>query len=70
MAVCIRKPSASRQDEETVLGPARGGDCATEPTGFASSHEAYAALRLHDGHGPECKRYLAAHAYVSAELDD
>jgi hypothetical protein len=45
-------------------------DCAMEPTGFASSHEAYAALRLHDGHGPQCRRYLAAHAYISADLDD
>jgi hypothetical protein len=40
-------------------------DCAAEPIGFASSLEAYVALRLHDGHGPECTRYLAAHAYVS-----
>jgi hypothetical protein len=43
-------------------------DCAAEPTGFASSHRAYEAMWLHDG--PECRRYLAAHAYVSAGIDD
>ncbi len=45
-------------------------ECAAEPTGFANSHEAYADLQHHDGHGPECRRYLAAHAYVSAQLND
>lgn len=40
-------------------------DCAAESIGFATSHEAYVALRLHNGHRPECTRYLAAHAYVS-----
>ena len=46
------------------------GDCATDPIGFATSTEAYAVLRLHDAHGPRCRRFLAAHAYVSADLDD
>jgi len=51
-----------------TLNTSLSEECATEPTEFATSHEAYAALRLHDG--PECRSYLAAHAYVSAGLDD
>ncbi|WP_155981267.1 hypothetical protein [Nocardia sp. BMG111209] len=45
-------------------------ECAVEPTGFASAHEAYADLILHDEHGVECRRYLAAHAYISAGTDE
>lgn len=44
-------------------------DCATSPTGFATANEAYAVLRLHAAHGPGCRRYLAAHAYVSEATD-
>ncbi len=45
-------------------------DCATDPSGFATSNEAYAVLRLHAAHGPQCRRFLAAHAYVAAGIDD
>jgi hypothetical protein len=43
-------------------------NCEAEPTGFASAAEVYATLRLHDAHG--CRRYWAAHAYISADPDE
>ncbi len=45
-------------------------DCATDPIGFAASDEAYAVLALHAAHGPQCRRFLAAHAYISAGTED
>ena len=43
-------------------------DC-TDPGSFASYNEAYSALKLHDAHGPQCQRHLAATAFVAAEHD-
>ena len=45
-------------------------DCSTDPIGFGTHSEASAVLRLHAAHGPDCRRYLAAHAYISAETAD
>lgn len=49
-------------------------DCGSEPIGFATSDEAYAVMRLHAAHGPQCMRFLVAHAYFSAgahaDMDD
>ncbi|WP_162958783.1 hypothetical protein [Nocardia yunnanensis] len=45
-------------------------DCTSDPIGFGHADEAYAVLRLHAAHGPQCRRFLAAHAYVSAETQD
>ncbi|MFF5037559.1 hypothetical protein [Nocardia salmonicida] len=44
-------------------------DCESDPGSFASYNEAFAVLKLHDGHGPTCRPHLAASAFVAATHD-
>ncbi|MEV6426711.1 hypothetical protein [Nocardia sp. NPDC051463] len=44
-------------------------DCATEPRAL-TYRLAREILHLHDVHGPQCRQWLAAAAYLSAGLDD
>ncbi len=63
--------SRSIRQTRTVTSAARTHrDCETDPSGFATTDEAYAVLRQHDAHGFGCMPFLAAHAYVSADLND
>ncbi|MFC8048062.1 hypothetical protein [Nocardia sp. NPDC057353] len=44
-------------------------DCNSEPHGL-TYRQAREMLRAHDAHGPRCRQWLAAAAYLSAGLDD
>ncbi|AVH23790.1 hypothetical protein IU438_25565 [Nocardia cyriacigeorgica] len=44
-------------------------DCGTEPPGL-TYRQAREILRVHEVHGPRCRQWLAAAAYLSAGLDD
>jgi len=44
-------------------------DCAAEPPGL-TYRQAREILHLHEVHGPQCRQWLAAAAYLSAGLDD
>lgn len=44
-------------------------DCGIEPRGL-TYRQAREILRLHEVHGPQCRQWLAAAAYLSAGLDD
>jgi hypothetical protein len=44
-------------------------DCAAEPRGL-TYRQARDILHLHEVHGPQCRQWLAAAAYLSAGLDD
>ncbi|SUH72025.1 Uncharacterised protein [Nocardia africana] len=46
------------------------GDCDADLNGFSSLASASAVMRSHASHGPFCMPYLAAHAYVSAGVED
>ncbi|MDO3646509.1 hypothetical protein [Nocardia mangyaensis] len=43
--------------------------CTDEPNGL-TYRQAREMLRQHDVHGPQCRQWLAAAAYLSAGLDD
>ncbi|MEV0685123.1 hypothetical protein AB0I35_14780 [Nocardia sp. NPDC050378] len=43
--------------------------CSDEPYGL-TYRQAREMLRQHDIHGPQCRQWLAAAAYLSAGLDD
>ncbi|QIS12081.1 hypothetical protein [Nocardia arthritidis] len=44
-------------------------DCASEPP-VLTYRQAREILRTHEVHGPQCRQWLAAAAYLSAGLDD
>ncbi|MBF6338984.1 hypothetical protein IU450_24260 [Nocardia abscessus] len=44
-------------------------DCAVEPRGL-TYRQARDILYVHEVHGPQCRQWLAAAAYLSAGLDD
>ncbi|WP_280251064.1 hypothetical protein [Nocardia abscessus] len=44
-------------------------DCAVEPRGL-TYRQARDILYAHEVHGPQCRQWLAAAAYLSAGLDD
>lgn len=44
-------------------------DCGAEPGGL-TYRRAREILTLHEVHGPQCRQWLAAAAYLSAGLDD
>lgn len=44
-------------------------DCTVEPRGL-TYRQAREILHLHEVHGPQCRQWLAAAAYLSAGLDD
>lgn len=44
-------------------------DCTTEP-GSLTYRRARDILQVHEVHGPRCRQWLAAAAYLSAGLDD
>ncbi|WP_054812847.1 hypothetical protein [Nocardia arizonensis] len=44
-------------------------DCGSEPGGL-TYRRAREILHLHEVHGPQCRQWLAAAAYLSAGLDD
>jgi hypothetical protein len=44
-------------------------DCGAEPPGL-TYRRAREILHIHDVHGPQCRQWLAAAAYLSAGLDD
>ncbi|RJO73445.1 hypothetical protein D5S18_19680 [Nocardia panacis] len=44
-------------------------DCASEPP-VLTYRQARDILRAHEVHGPQCRQWLAAAAYLSAGLDD
>ncbi|MEV0296878.1 hypothetical protein [Nocardia sp. NPDC050710] len=44
-------------------------DCGSEPGGL-TYRRAREILYLHEVHGPQCRQWLAAAAYLSAGLDD
>lgn len=44
-------------------------DCGVEPRGL-TYRQAREILRLHEVHGPQCRQWLAAAAYLSAGLND
>ncbi|WP_433526667.1 hypothetical protein ACQPZ2_18510 [Nocardia pseudovaccinii] len=44
-------------------------DCGVEPRGL-TYRQAREILHLHEVHGPQCRQWLAAAAYLSAGLDD
>ncbi|MBH0779179.1 hypothetical protein IT779_23195 [Nocardia sp. NEAU-351] len=44
-------------------------DCASEPGGL-TYRRAREILHQHEVHGPQCRQWLAAAAYLSAGLDD
>jgi hypothetical protein len=46
-----------------------GADCGAEPRGL-TYRQAREILHVHDVHGPQCRQWLAAAAYLSAGLDD
>ncbi|KAF0846762.1 hypothetical protein [Nocardia caishijiensis] len=48
---------------------ASGSSCSDEPNGL-TYRQAREMLRQHDIHGPQCRQWLAAAAYLSAGLDD
>ncbi|MFI5497691.1 hypothetical protein ACIA5E_01415 [Nocardia asteroides] len=48
---------------------APSGSCSDEPHGL-TYRQAREMLRQHDVHGPQCRQWLAAAAYLSAGLDD
>lgn len=62
-ATAIRAAGPSSMPEPTVA------DCNSEPRGL-TYRQAREMLRLHDAHGPTCRQWLAAAAYLSAGLDD
>lgn len=45
------------------------GACTDEPAGL-TYRQAREILRGHDSHGPGCRQWLVAAAYLSAGLDD
>ncbi|WP_280342345.1 hypothetical protein [Nocardia neocaledoniensis] len=45
------------------------GSCGEEPHGL-TYRQARDLLAQHDVHGPQCRQWLAAAAYLSAGLDD
>ncbi|WP_433192381.1 hypothetical protein ACQP1G_27125 [Nocardia sp. CA-107356] len=55
-----------RQGSATDYAPL---DCAVEPRGL-TYRQAREILHLHEVHGPQCRQWLAAAAYLSAGLDD
>ncbi|WP_245562557.1 hypothetical protein [Nocardia araoensis] len=44
-------------------------DCSVEPGGL-TYRQARDILYAHEVHGPQCRQWLAAAAYLSAGLDD
>ncbi|MFF0543627.1 hypothetical protein ACWEVD_25780 [Nocardia thailandica] len=52
----------------SALTPAVGS-CTDEPAGL-TYRQAREILRGHDSHGPGCRQWLVAAAYLSAGLDD
>lgn len=44
-------------------------DCGFEPRGL-TYRQARDILHAHEVHGPQCRQWLAAAAYLSAGLDD
>ena len=46
-----------------------GADCNSEPP-VLTYRQAREILHVHDVHGPQCRQWLAAAAYLSAGLDD
>ncbi|WP_067843569.1 hypothetical protein [Nocardia lijiangensis] len=44
-------------------------DCGAEPGGL-TYRRAREILHVHEVHGPQCRQWLAAAAYLSAGLDD
>ncbi|MGQ4601209.1 hypothetical protein [Nocardia sp. R6R-6] len=46
-----------------------GSDCVVEPRGL-TYRQARDILTAHEVHGPQCRQWLAAAAYLSAGLDD
>ncbi|MEU2038671.1 hypothetical protein [Nocardia niwae] len=44
-------------------------DCGAEPRGL-TYRQARDILSAHEVHGPQCRQWLAAAAYLSAGLDD
>jgi hypothetical protein len=53
---------------DSTDGAAAAGDCATEPRDLTDPG-ARAILRAHDRH-VGCRQWIAAAAYLSADLDD
>lgn len=51
------------------FAPEAGADCSAEPP-VLTYRQARAILHIHDVHGPQCRQWLAAAAYLSAGLDD
>lgn len=49
--------------------PEAGTDCNSEPP-VLTYRQAREILHTHDVHGPQCRQWLAAAAYLSAGLDD
>ncbi|MFI5719109.1 hypothetical protein [Nocardia sp. NPDC051750] len=52
-----------------MAAPEVGADCSAEPP-VLTYRQARAILHVHDVHGPQCRQWLAAAAYLSAGLDD
>lgn len=52
-----------------LAAPEVGTDCNADPP-VLTYRQARAILRVHDVHGPQCRQWLAAAAYLSAGLDD
>ncbi|MGW5381913.1 hypothetical protein [Nocardia sp. NPDC003963] len=49
--------------------PEAGADCSADPP-VLTYRQAREILHIHDVHGPQCRQWLAAAAYLSAGLDD
>ncbi|MFF3228483.1 hypothetical protein ACFYV7_37200 [Nocardia suismassiliense] len=49
--------------------PVPVSDCTVEPPGL-TYRQAREILAAHEVHGPQCRQWLAAAAYLSAGLDD
>ncbi|WP_328394929.1 hypothetical protein [Nocardia sp. NBC_00416] len=63
--------SLGRQQESLLRYAAAdpGTDCSAEPP-VLTYRQAREILHVHDVHGPQCRQWLAAAAYLSAGLDD
>ncbi|WP_228001721.1 hypothetical protein [Nocardia australiensis] len=46
-----------------------GSDCGADPLGL-TYRQAREILHVHEVHGPRCRQWLAAAAFLSAGLDD
>ncbi len=71
IAAGIAEPPRSPADtwRARVYTDVASADCSVEPGGL-TYRRAREILLVHEVHGPQCRQWLAAAAYLSAGLDD